>query len=100
MHMTRRTFLKSLAALAGVSVVPAIGVSLPGVQEPVKWTIDEFDWGYSFGVGAKWENGARHAVACYGVGHTKGKERDVLVEHCKQALRQWYYERHIQRKVA
>ena len=98
--MNRRSFLKTLCAVAGIAVVPSLGTALPRIAEPVKWIVEEFDCGYSFGVGASWPNGVHHAVAMMGYGHTSGKEREKSIAYCKQALRQWYLEKHTLKKAA
>ena len=86
--MTRRIFLKTIAALAGIAAVPALG-HVVNVPEPV-WVVNNFDLDYSTGVAAKWPDGTRHAVAMYGIGKPSKKE----ISYCKQALRQWYKEKH------
>lgn len=91
-RVTRRTFLKLLAAAAGVSVVPAVGVMLPMVPEPIEWVIDKFEFDTQLAVGAKWANGVRRAVILPKVVGQQHSVHDVNLG--KQALRQWYLERH------
>ena len=97
MLITRRSFLKSLAALAGISAVPSLGVLLPANTEPVKWIVEENDYNNILGVSARWANGLRNAVM---VNWPADEHREFAIESCKQALRQWYVERGTLKKVA
>lgn len=98
--MNRRSFLKLLVAASGASMVPALGKMLPLVPEPL-WRVEEMDFGFQLGVAGQWNVGGkiiRHAVVMPFPEWRWGKQR--AVEYAKQALRQWYLERHALRKAA
>jgi len=91
--LSRRSFLKLVSAAIGVSIIPDIGVSI-SAPEP-RWSVEKFDWGGSFGVGAQWGNGkniVRHAIH---MAMPLEPDRERKVDTCKQALRQWYVERQL-----
>ena len=93
----RRSFLKALAALAGVAAVPAIGSVVHGSVEPVKWIVQYADYDQLLAVGGQWGEGAnmvRMAVSIpFRDAAERGLSHDEAVEHCKQALRQRYAKR-------
>jgi hypothetical protein len=92
MEMSRRTFLKTLAAAAAVTVVPDLGLAIPQSEEPVKWVVEYENYGTSLGVAGFWQRGSEklwHAVRIDWI--LDIPERDAI-ELCKQAIRQWYVE--------
>ncbi|MGH8758112.1 MAG: hypothetical protein ACREVW_01130 [Burkholderiales bacterium] len=88
MEMTRRDFLRTLASSLAIVAVPAIGIKLPG-SEPVEWVVEKFSYDMSLGVSGMWPNGWRNAVIFDDYFSSEMRETEA-VEHCKQALRQWY----------
>ena len=97
--MDRRSFLKSLAAITGVSVVPDITFAFPMHAEPAKWIVEYNVYEDLLQVAAQWGNGSsllRHAVS---IPMRDGVDQGQAIAYCKQAIRQWYVNRQL-RKAA
>jgi len=101
MMMTRRSFLKTMAATLAISHVPSVLNHSVFGSEP-EWMIEEFDWGSRIGVAAQWiVNGTaiRNAYAfdCIGIGD---QQKQLMIAYAKQALRQWYLEKQLKIRSA
>lgn len=94
MKLTRRSFLKTMAATLDISHVPSVFSEIKGVPEP-EWIIDEFDWGAQTGVAAQWiVNGEKIRNAYLFQSLDIGdRQKQLMIAYSKQALRQWYLER-------
>ena len=91
--INRRDFLKLIAISAGVAFVPEIGVTVSQSMEPVRWLVEEFDYGNELGVAAQWRDGP-NSIRRRILISNRVIDRDESVTLCKQALRQWYAENH------
>ena len=102
--MDRRRFLKSLAAVAGITVIPSLGIKLPQYAEPIKWIVEEHNYSFTLAVAGQWGTGSamvRHAVQIdMFTAMNFGMDKKKSIAYCKQMLRQWYCERHGLRKAA